>query len=228
MAGLHQQEKIDLKRILTRAGYTQSQDLLDILDGFLSSEQHQTVKELRQTLRRQGLDFDLKTIKGALDTFCKYGFAQVKKFNDQEDRYEHHHLGQHHDHLICTRCGRIEEFLSQEIEQLQEQLALTNGFVPLRHRMDIYGLCSDCSQERGMSVSLNMAEPGERLVMTDTIGGPNVVRRLSDMGLTKGVEVEVLSTNGGPMLISLRGLRLAIGSDLSDKIMVRPVQKISG
>ena len=220
MPGLHQREKTELKKILTRAGYAQTGDILTILDTFLAMENHQTLSDLKQNLKIRGQVFNDRDMKRALALFCKYGFAQIKEFKDQEPGYEHHHLGQHHDHLICTRCGNIQEFTNPDMEELQVKLARDNGFVPLQHRMEIYGLCTQCAQERGPAVRLSQAETGERVIILNHSGGDRVERRLLDMGLTHGTEVEVLSQNEGPMVISCRGSRLALGKGLSEKITV--------
>lgn len=222
MPGLHQREKTELKKILTRAGYAQSEDILVILDTFLATENHQTLGDLKRNLKVRGLVFKDRDIRKALDLFCKYGFAQIKEFKDQEPGYEHHHLGQHHDHLICTRCGEIQEFTNPDLEILQVKLAHDIGFVPLQHRLEIYGLCTQCARERGPAVRLSQAEAGERVVILNHSGGDQVERRLLDMGLTRGTEVEVLSQNEGPMVISCRGSRLALGKGLSEKITVTP------
>jgi len=220
MPGLHQREKTELKRILTRAGYAQSEDILTILDTFLATENHQTLGDLKRNLKIRGMVFKDQDIRKALALFCKYGFAQIKEFKDQESRYEHHHLGQHHDHLICTRCGYIQEFTNPDLEELQVKLAHDIGFVPLQHRMEIYGLCVRCARERGPAVRLSQAEAGERVVILNHSGGDQVERRLLDMGLTRGTEIEVLSQNEGPMVISCRGARLALGKGLSENITV--------
>ncbi|MBW1708987.1 MAG: transcriptional repressor [Deltaproteobacteria bacterium] len=222
MSGIHQQEKKELRRILSQAGYKRTKDILAILDTFLATEAHQTPADLRKRLRRAGLNFDTGIIQEALDIFCKYGFAQRKEFSDRETCYEHQHLGDHHDHLICTRCGRLEEFISPEMEELQTKLAREKGFIPLKHRMEIYGLCSRCGRERGTAVPLAQAEPGEQVTIAGHVGGNEIERRLNDMGLTRGVEIEVLNRNGGPVLVSCRDSRLALGKGISEKILVSP------
>ena len=227
MPGLHQKEKEQLKRILTRAGYAQADDMLSVLDTFLTTENHQTLSDLKRNLRVRGLFFQDQEIQRALDLFCKYGFAEVSQFNDHEIKYEHRHLGEHHDHLICTRCGKIEEFINPEMEDLQLRLTRDKGFVPLRHSMEIYGLCEECSQQRGPTVRLSQAEAGERVIILQHSGGREIERRLLDMGLTRGAEVEVLSQNEGPMVISCRGSRLALGKGLSEKIMVTSSRQTS-
>ena len=71
----------------------------------------------------------------------------VRKQRLGQDRflYEHVHGGQLHDHLVCTGCGRVVEFMSQGIAALQSEICRAHGFVPSRHTLQISGLCNDCA-----------------------------------------------------------------------------------
>ncbi|MFH1625867.1 MAG: FeoA domain-containing protein, partial [Pseudomonadota bacterium] len=140
--------------------------------------------------------------------------------------YEHLHLGSHHDHLVCIRCGKILEFYDPEIEALQIELARKKRFHDLQHKMEIYGLCSDCFGKRDPIIPLTTVSPGERVQIEAFNGGGEMARRLTDMGLNLGTEVQVINKgNPGPFLIAVRGARLGIGRGLANKIMVRPVWK---
>ena len=55
--------------------------------------------------------------------------------------------GEHHDHLVCVRCGRVTEFVDETIEQRQRKIAARNGFTMTDHSLIIYGVCSDCQGE---------------------------------------------------------------------------------
>jgi len=224
MHGLHEREKAELKRILTQRGHKHSEDILAILDTFLAGEEHVTEDQLIRRLKARGLNLDPVLVHTALEFFCRYGFASLKKFDDQEPQYEHRHLGHHHDHLICTRCGQMEEFVNPEMEELQVNIARKKGFVPLQHRMEIYGLCPECAKSRRAVVPLYEAEAGERVIIVGHTGRGRLSRRLMDMGMTQGAELEVLSRNGGPVVVSCRGSRLALGRGMSEKILVTPVK----
>ena len=54
--------------------------------------------------------------------------------------------GQHHDHLLCVECGKVVEFLNDNIEQQQRAVAKTHGFELLEHSMVLYGLCGRCKK----------------------------------------------------------------------------------
>jgi Fur family ferric uptake transcriptional regulator len=88
-------------------------------------------------------EFVIDTLK----LLCRYGFAQQHTFDNGVYRYEHRHLGQHHDHMVCTKCKKILEFQNDQIENLQVSVAATHGFHMLQHKMEIYGICSDCLKQ---------------------------------------------------------------------------------
>ena len=73
------------------------------------------------------------------------GLATERHFDDGVTRYEIEH--EHHDHLVCTRCGKIIEFECQMIEATQEKIAAKYGFRVLRHRHELYGHCKDCRDD---------------------------------------------------------------------------------
>jgi Fur family transcriptional regulator, ferric uptake regulator len=222
MKYLHEQEKENLKRLLSLNGKARGKELETILDTFLASEEHQSVEDLQERLKSRGLKFDRETVQDALDVFLSYGFAQTEHFQEDEPSYEHRHLGRHHDHLICTRCGKVEEFLSPPLEDLQVGVARGHGFVPLYHRTDIYGLCAACARERGTAVPLSEAQKGEHMIVCGFEGGEEFKRRLMDMGICEGTEIEVLGDGGGPVVLACRGSRMALGRGMSEKIMVTP------
>ena len=69
---------------------------------------------------------------------------------DGLQRFEHKWGHEHHDHLICTKCGRFVEILSPELEELQEKLVETHGYTQEYHKLDIFGICPEC-QENALS-----------------------------------------------------------------------------
>ena len=58
-----------------------------------------------------------------------------------------HDAGAHHDHIVCTRCGRVEEFVDKEIEKRQKQIAARLGFELEGHSLSLYGVCADCQKK---------------------------------------------------------------------------------
>jgi len=112
-----------------------------ILDVFLSVKGHITSEDLYQTVRADYPNIGYTTVYRTMKLLCEAGLAQESAF-DGVTRYE---IGQeHHDHLICVRCGKIIEFECEMIEGAQQAIATRYGFRVLRHRHELYGHCSDC------------------------------------------------------------------------------------
>lgn len=116
-----------------------------ILDCFLSSEQHLSTEELYLKLKENNPGIGFATVYRTLKLFAESGIAREIQFGDGQTRYEHLHAGEHHDHLVCTRCGVIMEFENETIEKLQAEVARSNGFTIINHKLELYGICKNCS-----------------------------------------------------------------------------------
>jgi Fur family ferric uptake transcriptional regulator len=113
-----------------------------ILQAFLQNE-HITAEQMYRLLAKKDPHIGLATIYRTLNLFCEAGLAQARHFGSQTQYDNVAHKG-HHDHLICTGCGRIVEFENEEIERLQSQVASRHGFAITTHKLELYGLCSHC------------------------------------------------------------------------------------
>lgn len=124
---------------------TQQREL--IVDQFLRSHDHVSIDELLARIRKRNKRVGYATVYRTLKLLVDSGIAHQRQFGDGQARYEI--AGEHHDHLICTKCGLILEFEDAEIERLQEQVAeRLGGFHVVRHRHELYGLCP---KARGVS-----------------------------------------------------------------------------
>jgi Fur family transcriptional regulator, ferric uptake regulator len=121
---------------------TRQRDL--ILDFFLSSERHMSIEDLYLKLRAKHPGIGYATVYRTLKLFAEAGIANEIQFGDGQTRYEHVNEGEHHDHLVCTRCGAITEFENETIEQLQNEVAAGYGFQIETHKLELYGLCAKC------------------------------------------------------------------------------------
>ena len=116
----------------------------EILDAFFSSEKHITVEKLFTSMRMKNPDIGYATVHRNLSLLCECGLAEAIKIGKQETRYEPKFGQKHHDHLICLKCGQFIEVSDHKIEKLQDKLAEANDFVPVRHKLEIYGICKKC------------------------------------------------------------------------------------
>lgn len=223
MNHLHNQEKEQFKKLFEQEAVDYFENRFNVLETFLQTENHVTSRELQEMLSEKGHQLDLEFVENTLDLMCGFGFAQASHFDNGLIRYEHRHLGHHHDHMICTKCRRIVEFNNDMLENLQARIAKEHGFHMLQHKMEIYGICNDCFKERTDLIPLVLAKQGERVTIKSFTGGAGSRMRLMSMGLRKGDCVEVVTNLGqGHMVIALEFNRYVIGKGLAQKILVQP------
>lgn len=115
-----------------------------ILDAFLAIESHVTAEELYNIIKKDNPEIGVATVYRTLKILCEAGLANEVQFSDEVAHYEHLFNHEHHDHLICDKCGKYIEVCDPEIEELQQKLADRNKFKVLRHRMELYGICEEC------------------------------------------------------------------------------------
>ena len=219
--GLHNDERRQFERLLRQQRMDRLGDRMAVLETFLTSEDHHTAEGWHQLLKADGKDLGVAFVAENLELLVKFGLAMRREFEGGPPRYEHRHLGEHHDHLICTACGSISEFHDPDLEAMKAQAANQHGFHALRHKLQIYGLCEDCRSTREPGMPLALAAPGERLRVEELTGGQEAKRQLEELGLNLGAEVEVISANGGPMVLAVKGTRLAMGRGAAQKVLVR-------
>jgi Fur family ferric uptake transcriptional regulator len=119
----------------------------DIARVFFSAEGHLSIDELYNAVRKVNPRVGYATVYRTLKLLKECGLAAERHFDDGQARFEAvEEEAQHHDHIICERCGKIVEFASQELERLQERVGRFLGFVVSRHRMELYGICAECRE----------------------------------------------------------------------------------
>ncbi len=188
-----------------------------VIDRFLACDRHVTDTELHQLVGDPAID--MAHVRRALRLLCDLGIAQPIRLDGQV-YYEHRHLDQHHDHLICVRCGRILEFAHEGIEQLQAETCRARGFTPLVHKLEIRGVCRECAAAMPPTRTLASCLRGETVEVADVLGGHGLKQRLLALGLTPGTRVSVLAGEG-PLVVEVRGSRLALGRGEAAKVIVR-------
>ena len=225
MSPLHVQEKEQLKKLFKQASIDRFEERYTVYEVFLQTERHVTIEELCRLLEDAGHSIDRQLVADTLQLMCHFGFARRIRFDNGDIRYEHLHLGQHHDHMICTRCQRIIEFEDKALESLQVKIAESHGFHVLQHRMELYGLCRECRQKRDLIIPLTAAKQGEEVIIKDLTGGRQARMRLLAMGLRVGDTIEVLTnTHRGQLVVAADFNRYVLGRNLAEKIRVAPVR----
>ncbi|MDR1360017.1 MAG: transcriptional repressor [Deltaproteobacteria bacterium] len=115
-----------------------------IVKVFFAAEQHLSTEELYARVCAVDPGVGQATVYRTLKLLCEAGLAKEMHFGDGTARYEPVMDESHHDHLICTKCGKNIEVVDETIEILQETLARNHKFILTSHRMYLYGICSEC------------------------------------------------------------------------------------
>ena len=115
-----------------------------ILEIFLSTEEHLTVDDLHWLVHKQDATIGHTTVYRTLKLLTEAGLAREVRFGDNKTYFEHHFNHEHHDHMICTNCGKVIEFFSAEIEAVQDEVAEKLSFKPTHHSLRLWGSCEDC------------------------------------------------------------------------------------
>ncbi|HEY4717296.1 MAG TPA: transcriptional repressor [bacterium] len=139
-------KKIDLiKNIFHSKGLRFTGQRKVIVTAFLKVKRHINTEDLFLQLRKKFPGIGYATVYRTLKIMKEGGIAKEIDFGDGIKRYENSgSKPEHHDHIVCLKCGSIEEFLELKIEQLQEQIAKRFNFNIVSHKMQIFGYCRKC------------------------------------------------------------------------------------
>lgn len=142
--------KPDLFRArISAEGLNATRQREEILNVFLNSSGHKSLAQIYTQVVKTNPKIGYTTVYRTLKLLTRLGLATQRKFADGETRYEPASEGTHHDHLICLECGKILEFEDQTLEALQNGIAQRHRFKVSHHRLELYGLCEECSRRKG-------------------------------------------------------------------------------
>ncbi|MFO7192956.1 Fur family transcriptional regulator [Thermocrispum sp.] len=113
-------------------------ELLENIDDFRSAQ------ELHDELRRRGDTIGLTTVYRTLQSLSDAGLVDTMRTESGEVIYRRC-SDHHHHHLVCRECGYTVEVEEPAVERWAESVAASNGFVNLRHTVEIVGTCADCN-----------------------------------------------------------------------------------
>ncbi|MDQ3063910.1 MAG: transcriptional repressor [Acidobacteriota bacterium] len=157
-----QNEKQVFSEHIQKAGLRNTAQRELILDIFLRTEEHLSSEDLYWLVHKEDSSVGHTTVYRTLKLLTDAGLAREVRFGDGKSYYEHHYNHEHHDHMICTECGKVVEFFSPEIEALQEAVAAQYGFRLTHHSMRILGLCNAC-QKKNLESAASGAQPRVRV-----------------------------------------------------------------
>lgn len=109
-----------------------------------SERRHLSAEDVYKDLLSQGDDIGLATVYRVLTQFEGAGLVCRRHFEGGQSLFELN-SGEHHDHLICVKCGQVVEFVDPMIEERQNAIAAEHGFGIEDHSLVIYGICGACA-----------------------------------------------------------------------------------
>lgn len=127
-------ETKDLKQVGLKVTHPRKR-ILNVLEG--QSEKHMTADDIYRSLVEQGEDIGLATVYRVLSQFETAGLVVKHNFEGGQAYYELDE-GSHHDHMVDISSGEVIEFVSEEIEALQEEIAAAHGYEIEDHSLVLY------------------------------------------------------------------------------------------
>ncbi len=136
-----------LRDYISKNGLKTSRQRELIAEIFFAAGGHLSIDELLERVRGEEPGIGQATVYRTMKLLARCGLAEARQFGDGPTRYERTDGDdeRHHDHLICTACGTIVEFVDAQIETLQDRVAVAHGFTVTHHKMELYGTCRACT-----------------------------------------------------------------------------------
>ena len=134
----------DFKDVLRKAGLKVTPQRIAILEEIMKDKGHRESEDVYMAIKTRKTHVSRATVYRTLDILVQYGFARKLNLGDGRARYETKIDSPHHDHMICNNCGKIIEFINDEIENIQEEIAKHHQFKLQQHIHQLFGICKEC------------------------------------------------------------------------------------
>ena len=118
--------------------------ILEIMEK--AKDHHMSAEDIYRILLESGEEIGLATVYRVLTQFQEAGLLIRHNFEGGQSVFELD-SGEHHDHLVCVKCGRVEEFVDNIIEKRQQEIAKSAGYTITDHSLNIYGICGKCQKK---------------------------------------------------------------------------------
>ncbi len=119
--------------------------ILEILEKQSDDDRHLTAEQVYKILLAEDEEIGLATVYRVLTQFEAAGLVCRHHFEGGNSVFELN-KGSHHDHIVCMKCGRVNEFTDEMIEKRQKAIATELGYELTDHSLYLYGFCTDCKQ----------------------------------------------------------------------------------
>jgi len=142
------EEKNIFSSFIRDHGFKYTAERNAIVEAISSFKGHFNADELFERLKERGEEISRATIYRSIPLLVKSGIIKETVRSLERMSYESVFGQDHHDHLICIRCGRLIEFKDEKIESMQDELCRKYNFEPKDHWLRIRGYCEKCREKR--------------------------------------------------------------------------------
>lgn len=111
--------------------------------------EHLSAEEIHRLVKKEFADMGLATVYRALELLTDLDILQRISFNDGKARYEFNQEELHrHHHLVCLRCGKVDEFNEDLLDSLEDRILKKRGFKVMDHELKLFGICESCNKNK--------------------------------------------------------------------------------
>ncbi len=118
----------------------------DVLDAVTKCKGHFHADDLFLKMKSSGSKVSRATVYNTLEKLTTCGVISRYRFGEKLARYELIFGAEQHHHIICRRCGKIEEFADKRVERFARDAANYMGYRLQDHTLHIFGLCHSCNK----------------------------------------------------------------------------------
>ncbi len=134
----------DFKDVMRKEGLKITPQRIAVLEEIMEGEGHLESEDIYMAIKVRNTHVSRATVYRTLDILVQHGFARKLNLGDGRARYERKIDSPHHDHMICNDCGKIIEFVNDEIEKIQEEITKQQQFKLQQHIHQLFGICKEC------------------------------------------------------------------------------------
>ncbi len=141
-------EKTIFNKFLKDNGRRLTKERAAILRKTLSCDGHFDPESLYLQIKKTGMKASRASVYRTLNLLCECGIIEKIRKDEHGAIYERIYGHAHHDHMLCTQCGAVIEFYSQELERIQGNVCKKQGFQGASHTLEIRGYCRNCRKQK--------------------------------------------------------------------------------
>jgi Fur family ferric uptake transcriptional regulator len=153
----HLEERRVFTEFLKKKSLKSTRERAALFDEIFSTHRHFDAEDLVIRMRERGTKISRATIYRTLEILHECGLVGRVRLNEEKYRYERLKRGEHHDHLVCTSCGKVIEFVDRAIEKRQIAVCRAHDFAATSHSHQIWGRCSSCRGRSGRGANRKAA-----------------------------------------------------------------------